>query len=132
MLERERLDRDNLESVTNEAIVRAQEKLSEKPGEAARWRRAIEKAYAYLTDPATVWYLTDDDTLLIVSPQSSHLYEVNGRDCQIVRLFGSDGHKDIDEAPRGVCAAADRGIPCWHVAAGRLLALFCAEPIQID
>lgn len=124
MLERERLDRDRFEGVVNEAILQAESKLKDKPGEAGRWRRAIEKAFAYLTTPAVVWYLSEQDELLIVSPQSSALYEVGERSCDVLDA--------VTMETRGECAAAHKGVPCWHRAAWKLLRNYCAEPLECE
>jgi hypothetical protein len=103
------------EEVANEAILRARQA----PKDAQRWERAIVKAFEFLSSTG-LWHLMDDDQLVIVSPQSGHIYEVGER-CEVI-----DGEK------RYFCAAFDRGQPCWHRAAKRLVGLIAAEPIQID
>ena len=103
------------EDVVNEALERAKQS----PKDAGRWERAIVKAWTFLSESG-MWHLLDDDQLLIISPQSGAIYEVGDR-CEVV-----------DGDSRAYCAAFDRGQPCWHRAARRLLLLYCAEPVRID
>lgn len=111
------LNSDRFEEVVNEAMVRVQGA----PKDAGRWTRAITKAFEFLTSTA-LWHLMDDgETLLIVSPQSSQVYEV-GEHCE--RIDGGES--------KTYCPAYAKGQPCWHRAAKRLVDLYVAEPIQID
>jgi hypothetical protein len=98
------------EEVTNEAILRARQA----PQDAKRWERAIVKACEFLSSTG-LWHLMGDgETLLIVSPQSGHIYQI-GEACEVI-----DGERSYP------CAAFDRGMPCWHRAAKRLVELYVA------
>ena len=79
-----------------------------------RWQTAITRALALLRDSAH-WHMTDDGALLLLSPDSSELYEV------------TDGRCDRIEGERRVpCRAHANGQPCKHRAARRLLARYHA------
>ncbi len=78
---------------------------------ALRWQTAIVKARRILED-SPFWHM-DAGTLLLVSPDSSDLYEVTAHAC--VR---------VDGARRVACLAYANGQPCKHRATHRLLSRY--------
>lgn len=105
------LNGERFDAVAAEAYARAKSA----PQDATRWQNAITKATEFLNASA-LWHLMDDDTLLIVSPQSFEVYETAGDSCE-----------RIDAEKRTNCPAFDMGRPCWHRAARKLLLNYASE-----
>ncbi len=95
------LNDEKLEQVAAEAFGRA--------GGSRRWQNAVTRAWQILRD-TVYWHMTEDGSLLLLSPDSSELYETDGRTCS--RIVGER---------RVSCRAYSRGYPCKHRAAHRLL-----------
>ncbi len=74
-----------------------------------RWQTAITKAWGILRD-SPFWHMAEGQTLIILSPDSSELYEVTEGNCERV-----DGERRV------ACQAFARSQPCKHRAARRLL-----------
>ena len=96
------LNQDRLEAAAVEAFDLA--------ANSRRWQAAITRALAILRDSAH-WHVTDDGALLLLSPDSSELYEVTAGKCE-----------RIEGETRIACRAYAQGQPCKHRAARRLLA----------
>ena len=95
------LNADKLEQTAQEAFNLA--------AASRRWQAALVRALQILRD-SVYWHMTEDGALLILSPDSSELYEV------------SEGRCDrIDGERRAACEAFAQGQPCKHIAARRLL-----------
>lgn len=95
------LNPDRLEQVAAEAHGKAEA--------SRRWQAAITRAWQILRDTA-YWHMAEDGALLLLSPDSSELYEV-----------GPDACHRIDGERRVMCAAFAQGHPCKHRAARRIL-----------
>lgn len=82
------------------------------------WVRAIDRAVAMLEHyPMAVW---DGHSLLIMSPNSSNIYTVNGA-CMV----HSFGQKKVP------CPAFRHKTPCWHRCLARLLRNYF-QAVQVD
>ena len=95
------LDTDKLTQVAQAALA--------KVTDSKRWQNAITRAQSLLLD-SPFWHVTDEGTLLLLSPDSSALYETDGVVCE--RIAGER---------RVACKAYAEGMPCKHRAAHRLL-----------
>jgi hypothetical protein len=95
------LDTDKLSRIAQAALG--------KVANSKRWQSAIKRAESLLLDNP-FWHVTEDGTLLLLSPDSSELYETDGVVCE--RIAGE---------PRVTCRAYAEGRPCKHRAAHRLL-----------
>jgi hypothetical protein len=105
------LNSERFASVVTEATERA--KVA--PKDSKRWQNAINKARAFM-ETSAMWHLCDDDTLILVSDSSFEMYEVDARTCERI-----DGEKRV------YCPAFQRGEPCYHRAARRLVMLYAHE-----
>lgn len=74
-----------------------------------RWLTAIVKAQSILRDTA-FWHMTDQQELLLLSPDSDVIYETDGMVCEQII-----GERRVN------CPAYDRGMPCKHRAMHRIL-----------
>lgn len=74
-----------------------------------RWQTALVRGLQILRD-SVYWHMTEDGALLVLSPDSSELYEVSEGRCDLI-----DGER------RAACKAFAQGHPCKHRAARRLL-----------
>ena len=99
------LNSDRLEAAAQDAFNLAQN--------SRRWQAAIVRALAILRDSA-FWHF-DGDALVMLSPDSSEIYEVTEGRCD-----------RIEGERRAACEAFRRGQPCKHRAARRLLARYHA------
>lgn len=97
------LNQDRLEAAALEAFNLA--------AASCRWQTAITRALGILRDTA-FWHF-DGDALVMLSPDSSELYEVTAGKCA-----------RIDSERRVSCKAFAQGQPCKHRAARRLLARY--------
>ena len=98
------LNADKLEQTAQEAFNLA--------AASRRWQAALVHGLQILRDSA-YWHMAEDGALLLLSPDSSELYEV------------SEGRCDrIDGEYRAACKAFAQGHPCKHRAARRLLARY--------
>jgi hypothetical protein len=93
-----------------DAFARVAKTATERAGRSRRWRNAIERA-ADLLFSNPFWHVTDEGTLLVLSPDSLAIYETDGVVCERV--------DDLDR--RVACRAYAEGQPCKHRAAHRLL-----------
>jgi hypothetical protein len=105
------LTNEKFEQIAAEAF----EKAKAAPTMATRWANAVTKASEFLQTSA-MWHLMDDDILLIVSPQSDEIYEVDEHLCERI-----EGERRVN------CKAFAQGFPCWHRAARRLALLYASE-----
>jgi len=97
------LNAEKLEQTAQEAFNLAQN--------SRRWQTAITKAWGILRD-SPFWHMTGG-ALVILSPDSSELYEVTAGRCE-----------RIDGERRVACKAFARSQPCKHRAARRLLVMY--------
>lgn len=97
------LNADRLEAAALEAFDLA--------ADSRRWQAAITRALAILRD--TPFWDFDGDALVMLSPDSSEIYEVTAGKCE-----------RIDGERRVTCKAFAQGQPCKHRAARRLLARY--------
>ena len=98
------LNADRLEQAAQEAF-----NLS---AASRRWQAALVRGLQILRD-SVYWHMAEDSAQLILSPDSSELYEVSEGRCDRV-----DGER------RAACQAFAQGHPCKHRAARRLLARY--------
>ncbi|MET0646723.1 MAG: hypothetical protein ABW208_08875 [Pyrinomonadaceae bacterium] len=92
---------ERLQTTAHEAFNRAQG--------SCRWQSAITRALQLLRD-SVYWHPTADGALLILSPDSSEIYEASGQRCD-----------RIDGERRVACKAFAQNQPCKHRAAWKLL-----------
>jgi hypothetical protein len=95
------LDADKLAETAQEAFNLAQN--------SRRWQTAITKAWGILRD-SPFWHMAEGQALIILSPDSSELYEVTEGRCE-----------RVDGEARVACRAFAQRQPCKHRAARRLL-----------
>ena len=98
------LQHDRLAAVAQRAFDSCSGKKDE-----GRWQRAIVRALQILRD-TVYWHMTEAGELILLSPDSSEIYETDGRACHRV-----DGERRVE------CKAYSLGQPCKHRAAHRLL-----------
>ncbi len=98
------LNHDRLAAVAQAAFDACSGKKDER-----RWQNAIVRALQILRD-SIYWHMTETGVLILLSPDSSEIYETDGRECHRV-----DGERRVP------CRAYELGQPCKHRSCHRLL-----------
>jgi hypothetical protein len=95
--------------INAEKLQRVAQEAFDKAQGMKRWQSAITRALQILRD-SVYWHMTEDGALLLLSPDSSEIYEASGRKCERI-----DGERRVP------CKAFVQAQPCKHRAAWRLL-----------